>query len=117
RAEALSFGLEAFADGRILAASGDEKHPTFELKLMPKDEVEALRRRLEPAWRAVWRSVRRIAAAIDHRAQEAAKRATARAMEAAQGTVAEAMRVARAIGARADRLAQYLTPEARAETK
>lgn len=116
-AEALSFGLEAFADGRILAASGDEKRPTFELQPMPKDEVEALRRRLEPAWHAVWRSVRRLAALIDHRAQEATKRATERAMASARATVADTMRAARAIGARAERIAQYLTPEARAETK
>ena len=117
RAEALSFGLEAFADGRILAASGDDKNPTFELKPMPKAEVEALRRRLEPAWRAVWRSVCRIAASIELRAQMAARRATAHAVKAAQESMAETWRTAKAIGARAEHLAQFLSPEARAEGK
>ncbi len=66
RAAALCAGIEAFAEGEVLAASGDASAPTFRIApAMPSPEREALRRRLAPAWAEVWAFVARVASRVD----------------------------------------------------
>ncbi len=66
RAAALCAGVEAFAEGQVLAATGDVSRPTFRIApAMPPPERDALRRRLAPAWAEVWAFVARVAARVD----------------------------------------------------
>lgn len=66
RAAALCAGVEAFADGQLVAATGDASRPTLRTApALPPLERDALRRRLAPAWIEVWRFVGRVAARVD----------------------------------------------------
>ena len=65
KAEALREGIQAFVDGRIVEAVGDERQPSFRLApTMPPAERAELRQRLAPAWLEIWRFVARIAARV-----------------------------------------------------
>lgn len=111
RAEALAFGLEAFADGRIQRAKGDEARPAFELRPMSSEEAQAIKIRIKPAWRTLWHAVRRFTAGLEQRAEEMAERTRAATMQ----SLSETIKLAQSIATRAGRLASKLTPEARAE--
>lgn len=66
RAAALCAGIEAFADGQLVAATGDATRPTFRTApALPPPERDALRQRLAPAWMEVWRFIGCVAARVD----------------------------------------------------
>jgi hypothetical protein len=65
RAAAFGVGIEAFADGRLIEATGSTEVPTFRVVPMMPAERDALRRDLAPAWSEIWQFVTRIAARLE----------------------------------------------------
>lgn len=107
RATAFRVGVEAWADGRIIGATGDARQPSFALAPMAPAEADELRRRIHPAARELWSFISRAAAMIEKRVQQA----VAGALQGA----AEHIAAARAVFACAQALAGALMPTVRAE--
>jgi len=89
KAEALSTGIDAYCDGRIIAATGTEAKPTFKVRKMTPDEEKHLLNKLKPAWLDVWRTVRRLSALVERKAEAARKKA----LESVRGILSAAQQV------------------------
>ena len=113
RAKALAFSLEAYGDGRIIGATGDEQSPTFELRPMPSAEAKEIKKQLLPAWREAWTLVRNIGRTIEKRARNAARKATEMAMK----EITEKVEHARAIASQAAAVAKHLSQVGRADAQ
>jgi hypothetical protein len=107
RAAALRIGLEAFSDGRIIAAVGNESQPEFELAPMSPTDRDQLRKGMRPAWLDCWRVVRRLSVLVEERTQAAIKKAMV--------LVAAQVEAAREVFERAQALGSTLAPAVRAQ--